>query len=80
MMEEKLTKQQFVVCLNNKGYEASLELGKLYLVVSDEQAATHGLIRIVDESGEDYTYESERFFSLELPQQVKEALFSTILT
>jgi hypothetical protein len=75
MIKEK-TKQQFVVCLNNKGYEASLELGKLYRVIPDEQAAVHGYIRLVDESGEDYVYDAERFFSLELPEQVEEALLS----
>jgi hypothetical protein len=53
-------------------------LGKLYLVIPDEQAVEHGLTRIVDESGEDYAYESERFFLLHLPQQVEDALLSTI--
>ena len=75
-MKKEHVKQQFAVCLNNKGYEASLELGKLYQVIPDEQATTHGYIRIVDESGEDYAYAADRFFSLELPEQVEEALLS----
>jgi hypothetical protein len=67
---------RFAVCLNNKGYEAYLELGKLYRVIQDEQATMHGYIRVVDESGEDYAYDADRFFTLELPDQVEEALFS----
>jgi len=52
---------QFAVCINNEGYEASLEMGKLYRVILDEEAAKHGYIRIVDESGEDYGYSLKRF-------------------
>ena len=75
-MKQEQDKQQFAVCLNNKGYEASLELGKLYRVIADEQATAHGYIRIVDESGEDYAYSADRFFPLELPEQVEEALLT----
>lgn len=75
-MKEENVKQQFVVCLNNKGYEASLELGKLYRVIPDRQAASHGYIRVVDESGEDYAYDADRFFPMKVPEQVEEALMS----
>ncbi|MFZ0548601.1 MAG: hypothetical protein WAM60_24340 [Candidatus Promineifilaceae bacterium] len=75
-MKIEQEKQQFVVCLNNKGYEASLELGKLYRVIPDEQAAALGYNPVVDESGEDYAYDSDRFFSLEIPEQVEEVLLS----
>ena len=47
---------QFALCLNNEGYPASLEVGKLYRVVPDEEATAHGYIRIIDESGEDYAF------------------------
>lgn len=74
-MENKTNeKQRFALCLNNKNYEASLEVGKLYRIVPDEKAATRGYIRIIDESGEDYMYESDRFFPLHLPQEVEESL------
>ena len=53
---------QFAVCINNEGYAASLEVGKLYQVIPDATAATHGYIRVVDESGEDYGYAATRFF------------------
>ena len=64
----------FAVCVNNKGYEASLEAGKLYRVIPDEEAASHGYIRVIDESGEDYGYSADRFFPIEVPQPLAPAL------
>ena len=64
----------FAVCLDNEGYEASLEVGKLYQVVPDSEAETHGYVRIVDESGEDYAFLKSRFHRVELPQAVGETL------
>ena len=69
MNQELLT--HFAVCLNNQGYEAALEVGKLYRVINDEQAQANGLLRVVDESGEDYTFSSERFYPVAL--QLKSA-------
>ena len=68
---------RFAVCLNNDGYKASLEVGKLYQVVPDEEAEAHGLIRIVDESGEDYAFAADRFHPVELPLAVERALLAT---
>lgn len=65
---------RFAVCVNNEGYKASLEVGKLYQVIPDEEAAAHGYIRIVDESGEDYGYSTDRFFPLEVPPALADAL------
>ena len=53
---------QFAICLNNEGYEASLEVGKVYRVLPDREAAAHGYIRMVDESGEDYAFDADRFY------------------
>jgi len=64
----------FAVCINNEGYKASLEVGKLYRVIPDEEAASHGYIRVVDESGEDYGYAAARFFPLDVPPALAEAL------
>ncbi len=64
----------FAVCLNNEGYPASLEVGKLYRVIPDEEAAVHGYIRVIDESGEDYGYSTERFYLVALPQVVEQTL------
>ena len=64
----------FAVCINNEGYKASLEVGKLYRVIPDEEATSHGYIRVMDESGEDYGYATDRFFPLEVPQALADAL------
>ncbi len=65
---------KFVICLNNQGYKASLEVGKLYRLIDDEEAQKNGLMRIIDESGEDYAFSAQRFYAIELPQKVEEAL------
>ena len=65
---------EFVVCIQNSGYPASLELHKIYRVVADEEAIRDGDLRIVDESGEDYLYPAEWFAAVDLPRRVKTSL------
>jgi hypothetical protein len=60
------TLPRFTICLDNQGYQASLEVGKLYRIVEDPEAERHGLIRIVDESGEDYAFAIENFYTVKL--------------
>lgn len=67
---------QFGLCLNNEGYPASLEVGKVYRVVPDDEATTHGYIRVIDESGEDYAYTVSRFHLIQLPIAVEKVLLS----
>lgn len=67
------------MCVNNTGYEASLEAGKLYRVIPDDEAGSHGYIRVIDESGEDYGYSVSRFFPIEVPQTLARALASASL-
>ncbi len=74
MNQELLTR--FAVCLNNQGYEAALEVGKLYQIINDEQAQANGLLRVIDESGEDYAFSSERFYPVPLPQNVEAVLLA----
>ena len=62
------------VCISNADYPASLELHKIYRVLPDEDAATDGDIRVVDESGEDYLYPAEYFVFVELPKSVEKSL------
>ena len=66
--------EAFVLCVRNEGYPASLERRKLYPVIRDTSAATQSLIRVVDESGEDYLYPADYFVALRLPANVKLAL------
>lgn len=72
-MKQDNSETQFVVCIKNKGYEASLEVRKIYRVLSDTQAAQHQLIRIIDESDEDYLYPTDYFVFIELPQTAAKA-------
>jgi hypothetical protein len=64
----------FAVCIRNTGNEASLELRKLYEVVSDPDAEADGMIRVIDESGEDYLFPAAFFVRTPLPAAVEEAV------
>ena len=64
----------FAVCVRNDGYEASLELRKLYDALTDRFAEAHELIRVVDESGEDYLYPAAYFVRVELPVALRQKL------
>ena len=64
----------FAVCVKNDDYRASLELRKLYVVLPDEFATKHDMLRVIDESGEDYLYPSSYFVRVELPQSVEQVL------
>lgn len=74
MSQQTATPRQLVICIRNDAYPASLEVRKVYEVLPDTAAATHHLVRIIDESGEDYLYPDEYFMPVELPQPVRAAL------
>ena len=67
---------KFVVCLNNEGYLASLEIGKLYQIIPDAEAERLGGLRVIDEDGEDYFYDAEMFCPLQVPPIVAQTLIS----
>ena len=73
-MKRAKTAQQFVLCVKNEQYPASLEVRKIYQVVPDAATARHGLVRVIDESGEDYLYPSDYFVPIKLPQLAMRAL------
>lgn len=76
-MQERITRprlKQFGLCTDNRGYPASLEIGKLYRLVPDIEAAKHGYLRVVDESGEDYAYLANRFYVLKIPVALEKRL------
>jgi hypothetical protein len=72
----KKTTKPFAVCVNNEGNKASLILGKVYRVHSDLRAAKDGLVRITDESGEDYLYDASQFVLVTFPQTVRRRLLA----
>lgn len=75
-MPMRSTPKQFVVCLENEGYEVSLERRKIYRVLPDADAAKHRQVRVIDESGEDYLYPQGFFAPIELPQAVRRAVLA----
>ena len=59
---------RYALCVKNRGYSAALEVRKVYRVISDPVAENRGLVRVVDESGEDYLYPAGFFLRIELPR------------
>ena len=70
------TQHQFAICVQNEGHPASLELLKVYRFIPDKKAAHHQLVRIVDESGEDYLFDESWFVPIKLPPAAKEAMLA----
>ena len=66
--------KEFIICIKNREYEASLELWKVYMTVPDDLAKRQNLLRVIDESGEDYLFPSEYFVPLALPKVVRDAM------
>ena len=60
-------RKRFVLCVRNGTYKASLEPRKIYRVVDDPEAETRALLRVIDESGEDYLFPARLFVPIELP-------------
>ncbi|OQX07467.1 MAG: hypothetical protein BWK80_49465 [Desulfobacteraceae bacterium IS3] len=71
-MINQLNGKKFVLCINNKGNEASLEQWKIYQCLPDNQAEIHNEIRVIDEEGEDYLYPSKFFSDVLLEPSVAE--------
>ncbi len=69
--------KSFAICVNNRGYEASLERWKVYEVVEDVKAVRHKQIRVIDESSEDYLFPNDFFVVVDLPKTVKEAMIAS---
>ncbi len=70
------TQKQLIVCVDNEGYPASLEKRKIYVALRDASAEKVGMLRVVDESGEDYLYPKALFRSIALPQAVRRAVLA----
>ncbi|MCH8101053.1 MAG: hypothetical protein IIB74_11540 [Proteobacteria bacterium] len=69
-----MRKSNFVICVDNTDYPASLEKRKIYETVADAEAAKHGQIRVIDESGEDYLYPTECFVEANLSEDIRAAV------
>ncbi len=74
MTKPSEAKRAFAVCVRNAGYEASLELHKIYAVLPDAEAEKESDIRVIDESGEDYLYPADWFVPIDVPDEVEASL------
>ena len=68
------SERHYVICIRNDDYSASLELKKLYEVLEDVFGAEHQMIRVIDESGEDYLYPDSYFIRVDLPASIERTL------
>jgi hypothetical protein len=66
--------ERVVICIENEGYPASLEKGKVYQEIPDPGAAKQNLIRVIDESGEDYLFPRDLFLPIELSDEARDAI------
>ena len=64
---------RFVLCIGNDGYQGSLERRKIYRRIADSQAESKGILRLVDESGEDYLFPSDYFVPIQVPTEASVA-------
>jgi hypothetical protein len=74
--DRSASRARHVVCLSNDGYGASLERRKIYLAVVDRQAGRVGMVRVVDESGDDYLYPRSFFAEIKVSALLAKALAS----
>jgi len=66
--------KRLVICVDNSGYEVSLERRKIYVSIPDAKAESLGQVRVIDESGEDYLYPKKAFVEVPLPQPIRRAV------
>jgi len=70
--------RHFAVCVRNEGHEESLEVRKIYEVLNDSLGDSHGMIRVIDEEGEDYLYPKRWFVPIELPRNLEEVILELV--
>jgi hypothetical protein len=72
----KTPTKPFALCIDNTDYQASLIPGKVYHILPDPVAAKDDLVRIVDESGEDYLYHKGYFLFVDFPPSVTKKILA----
>jgi hypothetical protein len=80
MADQNNERPRFAICINHGGYPESLEPLKIYQILPDPEAAKHGQLRVIDESGEDYLYFESLFIRVEFPASVEMALSQAALS
>jgi hypothetical protein len=74
-MADEHVKPIFAICVANDGCD-DLSAGMLYRVLPDDTAAGESLLRVIDDSGEDYLYPANRFVVVEAPQSEEHRLLA----
>ncbi len=71
---------KFVVCVSREKCgdisTDDLMLGRLYEVI--EPVDSHGMIRVIDDSGEDYLYPADLFEAVEVQEQTASRLHALL--
>jgi hypothetical protein len=67
MMTKRTRRTHYLLCVSNRGYRASLMPRRVYRGIPDATAARGGMVRVVDETGEDYLFPLKLFVEVELP-------------
>lgn len=70
--------KRLVVCINNDGYPAALEVRKIYLLLGDLVSARKGFLRVIDETGEDHLYPKMMFRPIELSRSTEKAVLAAV--
>lgn len=70
----RTTASKHLLCVSNLGYRTSLIVRRVYTTLPDDAAEEHGLVRVIDESGEDYLFPKGLFVAIELPRAAAQAL------
>ena len=67
---------KYVVCIDSEDWPVSLEVGKIYRTLPDDDAASFNWIRVIDESEEDYLFPADCFIPIELTEEIERALYA----
>ena len=73
-----MTEIRFAICVKNDSYEASLEVRKVYDLLEDQEAESHGMLRVVDESGDDYLFPEHFFVLIDVPSPIRARLVELV--
>ncbi len=68
----------YLLCVDNRAYPASLELRKVYRRMHDAKGDTLELVRVVDESGEDYLFPARCFVPVEVPPKARRVFAASV--
>jgi hypothetical protein len=68
---------RFAICLAARS-EDDLQVGKVYRVLPDAEAAEVGCLRIIDDSEEDYLYAAKRFVLVDVPAKARGRLLKAV--